>query len=60
MLRFAQLKRELWRDEMLGAWEEVLAELAVQTPEIARVGSAVRLQPQTLTDPSRWKADASC
>lgn len=42
--RFAELKKQLWRDSMLQSWREVLEELKVATKEIAATGPDVSLR----------------
>jgi hypothetical protein len=39
--RFADLKKELWRDSFIKSWEDILAELKVATEEIVRRGNEV-------------------
>ncbi|KAL0580983.1 hypothetical protein V5O48_001075 [Marasmius crinis-equi] len=36
--RFSQLKKEMWNEKILKAWNEVLAELETKTEEIASLG----------------------
>ena len=40
--RFAELKKQLWRDGMLQSWGEILDELKVATEEIPATGPSVR------------------
>ena len=39
--RFSDLKKEIWRDDMLQTWKEVLEELEVATEQVAAHGSEV-------------------
>jgi hypothetical protein len=38
---FSDLKKEIWRDDMLQTWKEVLEELEVVTEQVAANGSEV-------------------
>lgn len=42
--RFSALKQEIWRDDMVQTWREVLEELETATEEVSRRGSDVSLQ----------------
>ncbi|EIM79482.1 uncharacterized protein STEHIDRAFT_126484 [Stereum hirsutum FP-91666 SS1] len=44
--RFAQLKKQLWKDNMLQSWREVLDELKITTKEIAATGPDIILRVQ--------------
>lgn len=43
--RFADLKKEIWKDSLVQSWREVLAELETAVDEVAAKGPAVSLQP---------------
>jgi hypothetical protein len=40
--RFADLKKEIWRDTLLQSWREVLDELYVAVEQVAEKGANVR------------------
>jgi len=42
--RFSDLKKEIWRDDMLQTWKEVLEELEVATEQVTAHGSEVSLE----------------
>jgi hypothetical protein len=41
--RFADLKKEIWKDSLIQSWREVLEELEVAVDEISTRGSDVRV-----------------
>jgi hypothetical protein len=41
--RFADLKKEIWKDGLIQSWREVLAELETAVDEVSAKGAAVSL-----------------
>jgi hypothetical protein len=48
--RFADLKREMWKDSLIQSWREVLAELETAVHEVSIKGASVRLVCTRKTD----------
>jgi acyl carrier protein phosphodiesterase len=46
--RFLDLKRVLWRDEMVQSWRDVLTDLEAAVEELSRRKSEVYLQPSKI------------